>query len=99
MGYFEEYDTSKLSNSIAPTTTLYNATYGTYMNRRVGTIGKNICVVMESGSLAPVQATSTGNLDIVTSGTGYIVYCDSNTARYGSGLVLTRVLVINSATF
>lgn len=99
MGYFEEYDTTTLWNSSGSAIPLYRATAGVYKDRKVGVIGKNICTLLESTSLAPVQSTSTGIIDVATTSTGYTVYCDNNTATKWTGSVLGPMFVSNSVAY
>lgn len=100
MGYFEDFDTTKLSNNVGSSNLLfYGATTGTYANRRIGLVGKNICILLESNSLAPVQATSTGSLDVANTATGYTVFCDSNIVSNGTGAILKPTFVDNSVVF
>ncbi len=99
MGYFEDYDTTKLWNSSWSAIPLYAATAGTYKDRKVGVVGKNICTLLESASLAPVQSTSTGTIDVAITPTSYIVYCDNNTAANGTWAVLGSMFVNNSVIY
>lgn len=98
MGYFEEYDTTKFSSDITSSST-YTASYGNYVDRKIGTIGKKIGILVESGSLAPIQSTSSGNLDIASTSTGYVVYFNSTTTGNGTGSILQTTFVYNSIIY
>lgn len=82
-GYFEDYDTSKLSLDTSATSPVYTIKSGAYTGRKVGTIGKLLGTLLESGSLMPVQATSTGSLEISNTNTPYVVYFNSTTTASG----------------
>ncbi len=99
LGYFEDYDTSKLSNSTGSSPLLYIATTGAYANRRIGVIGKSICILVETGSLAPVQSTSTGTIDVASTNSAYIVYCDNNNVVQWTGSTLAPTFTGSSTVF
>lgn len=101
MGYFEEYDTSKLSNGSGSTIVpqMYIADSGKYEDRRVGTIGKDICVFMESRSLAPAQDAGTGDLNLGATTTPYVIYCNNSTIKSGANDVLAGAFVEDSVAY
>ncbi len=96
LGFFEDYDTSKLSFNTW-SAMVYTANYGDYVDRKVGLIGNNICILLDSGSLVPVQETSTGSLDVANTSTGYTVFCDSNMVSNGTGEILSLTFEESSA--
>lgn len=69
-----------------------------YSDRKIGTLGKKICILVEPETLSPVQVASTGILNITsTNTTPYGVYCDSNNiATSATGIVLADFLTTNS---
>ncbi len=99
MGYFEEYDTTKLSNVTKLIPEANAATVTDYSDRKIGTLGKKIGTLLESTSFVPVQQTSTGTLDIANTSTGYVAYFDSTTSGSGVGADLKAVYVSKSVVY
>ncbi len=98
MGYFEEYDVTKLSKTSDIIPQVYAIAPTNYSDRKIGTLGKKICILVEPETLSPVQVASTGILNITsTNTTPYGVYCDSNNiATSATGIVLQTFLTTNS---
>lgn len=100
MGYLEEYDTTKLSHIIKFFPQSYAAALIDYSERKIGTLGKKICILVESGTLAPVQDTNTGTLDITSANTTpYVTYCDNTTIGSGTGSNLQTFFMNNSVIY
>ncbi len=79
MGYFEEYDTTKLSNVTNPIPQANAAAPTDYSDRKIGIIGKDIGTLVSSTTLVPVQQSSSGVLTLTDTGTGYTMYFDNTT--------------------
>lgn len=99
MGYFEEYDTSKMSLISPLMNKAFAANPTNYSDRKIGVLGKKIGVLVESGTLVPVQDTSSGILDVATTSTGYMAYFDNTTIGNGTGSVLQSAFLNNSVVY
>ncbi len=80
MGYFEEYDTTKLSNITKVIPQAYASAPDNYTERKIGVLGKRIGILVDSTTLVPVQQISSGTLTLTDTGTGYTMYFDNTTA-------------------
>lgn len=100
MGYFEEYDTSKLANlsRLVPEASALGIVTD-YSKRKIGVIGKMLGTLVESGTLVPVQVASTGTLDVATTATGYVAYFDSTVMGTGTGSALKEAFLKNSVIY
>lgn len=98
LGYFEEYDTSKLSYLSPFVEQTYAATTN-YLGRRIGVVGKSLGTLVETWTLAPIQDTSTGALEINTTSSGYVVYFNNSITWGGTGGALQTAFVWNSTAY
>jgi prepilin-type N-terminal cleavage/methylation domain-containing protein len=98
-GYFEDYDTTKLSLDTSGSPSAYTIKSWVYTGRKVGTIGRFLGTLLESGSLMPIQATSTGTLEVSNTMTPYVVYFNSTTTASGTGATLSGAFTSYSAAW
>ncbi len=99
IGYFEDYDTTKLTLDASTSSPAYTIKSGVYAGRKIGTIGKLIGTLFESGTLVPIQDTSTGALEISNTNTPYVVYFNSTTTASGTGSTLSTAFTGYSAAW
>ena len=89
LAFFEEYDTKKLSltlpENILPQT---HAATTDYSTRIIGTIGKQLWVLLASGTLVPAQESGTG-VDIVNTTQSYTAYFSNSESISGTGISLS----------
>ncbi len=99
MSYFEDYDVTKLAQmpSLVPQAFAASGTID-YSTRKVGVVGKNICVFVNPRIFSPVQTTNTGVLDIANTNGIYTMYCDNTTNITGTWAALQTAFVSNSST-
>ena len=94
--YFEEYDTTKLSN----VTKLIPEAYAADLtDRKIGVIGKDIGILIESDTLLPAQASGTWVLDIANTSTGYVIYFNATTTGSWVGADLKPVYTSKSIIY
>lgn len=92
MGYFEDRTSAVLSPKVFAANTDYS-------ERKVRLIGDKVCVLMNSGTLSPVQETNTGIVDIGTITTPYTLYCDNDMVTSGTGTAISTAFIKNSIVY
>ena len=65
----------------------------------MATFGRMIGTLVESGTLAPAQQTSTGTLDVANTNTPYVVYFDTTTTGSGVGADLRTAFESSSVIY
>lgn len=70
-----------------------------YSDRFPYTVGDKIGIILESGSLMPIQTSNTGAFEIATTSTGYRVYYTTSTISNGTGGAIAQAFIENSIIY